>query len=46
VATWSYAPWAIFSFVSPLLTIGVAYAGIRMLRAPAAATASATHTRT
>jgi len=41
VATWSYAPWAIFSFVSPLLTIGVAFAGIRMLRAPAGATASA-----
>ena len=41
VATWSYAPWAIFSFASPLLTIGVAFAGIRMLRAPAGATASA-----
>jgi NhaC family Na+:H+ antiporter len=41
VATWNYAPWAIFSFVSPLLTIGVAFAGIRMLRAPASAAASA-----
>jgi len=39
IATWSYAPWAIFSFVSPLLTIGVAYAGIRMLRAPDGTTA-------
>jgi NhaC family Na+:H+ antiporter len=32
VATWSYAPWAFFSYVSPLLTVAVAYAGIRMLR--------------
>ncbi len=32
VATWSYAPYAIFSYVSPLLTVAVAYAGIRMLR--------------
>jgi Na+:H+ antiporter, NhaC family len=30
VATLSYAPFAIFSFVSPLLTIAVAYAGFRM----------------
>ena len=28
VATWSYAPYAVFSFVSPLLTIALAYAGI------------------
>ena len=33
IATWSYAPWAFFSYVSPVLTIAVAYAGIRMLRA-------------
>ena len=35
VATWSYAPWAFFSYISPVLTVAVAYAGIRMLRAPA-----------
>jgi len=35
VATWSYAPFAIFSIVSPLLTVAIAYAGIRMLRVPA-----------
>lgn len=34
VATWSYAPYAIFSFVSPLLTVAIAYAGIRTLRVP------------
>ena len=34
VATWSYAPYAFFSYVSPLLTIAIAYAGIRMLRTP------------
>jgi NhaC family Na+:H+ antiporter len=34
VATWSYAPWAFFSYISPLLTVAIAYAGIRMLRAP------------
>jgi len=32
VATWSYAPWAFFSYISPALTVAVAYAGIRMLR--------------
>jgi NhaC family Na+:H+ antiporter len=32
VATWSYAPYAVFSFVSPLVTIAIAYAGFRMLR--------------
>lgn len=32
VATWSYAPYAVFSIVSPLLTIVIAYAGFRMLR--------------
>ena len=46
VATWSYAPYAVFSYVSPLLTIALAYAGFRMLRVaptsgqPAAATGS------
>ena len=32
VTTWSYAPYASFSFLSPSLTVVVAYAGIRMLR--------------
>jgi NhaC family Na+:H+ antiporter len=41
VATWSYAPYAVFSIVSPLLSVGLAFAGVRMLRlAPAAAAAS------
>jgi NhaC family Na+:H+ antiporter len=40
VATWSYAPYAVFSIVSPLLTVAIAYAGIRMLRVPAGAPAS------
>jgi NhaC family Na+:H+ antiporter len=39
VSTWSYAPYAVFSIASPLLTVAVAYAGIRMLRAPAGTTA-------
>ena len=34
VATWSYAPWAFFSYVSPLLTVAIAFLGVRMLRAP------------
>ena len=34
VSTWSYA-YAVFSIVSPLLTVAIAYAGIRMLRVPA-----------
>jgi NhaC family Na+:H+ antiporter len=37
VATWSYAPFAVFSYASPLLTVAMAYAGIRMLKAPASA---------
>jgi NhaC family Na+:H+ antiporter len=41
VATWSYAPWAVFSYVSPLLAIAIAFAGIRMLRAPESGTARA-----
>jgi NhaC family Na+:H+ antiporter len=36
VATWSYAPWAVFNFASPLLAIAFAYLGVRMLRAPGA----------
>ena len=39
VATWSYAPYAVFSYVSPLLTIALAYAGFRMLRLPPAGAA-------
>jgi NhaC family Na+:H+ antiporter len=39
VATWSYAPYAVFSYVSPLLTVALAYAGFRMLRLPPAGTA-------
>jgi NhaC family Na+:H+ antiporter len=31
VATWSYMPYAIFNFASPLLAIAAAYLGIRML---------------
>jgi Na+:H+ antiporter, NhaC family len=37
VATWSYAPYAVFSIVSPLLTVAIAYAGIRMHRVPVTA---------
>ncbi len=32
VPTLSYAPFAVFCMVSPLLTVAIAYAGIRMLR--------------
>jgi NhaC family Na+:H+ antiporter len=35
VATRSYAPYAVFCFVSPVLTLAIAYAGIRMPRLPA-----------
>jgi Na+:H+ antiporter, NhaC family len=35
VATLSYAPYAFFSFLSPMLTVALAYAGIRMHRVPA-----------
>jgi NhaC family Na+:H+ antiporter len=36
VATLSYAPYAFFAWLSPLLTVAIAYAGIRMPRvAPA-----------
>jgi NhaC family Na+:H+ antiporter len=34
VATFSYLPYAIFNFASPLLAIAVAYLGVRMLRGP------------
>ena len=34
VSTLSYAPYAIFNMISPLLTVALAYAGIRMLRLP------------
>jgi len=40
IATWSYAPYAFFSMASPLLTVLIAYAGIRMIRIPAPDTAS------
>ena len=36
VATFSYLPYAVFNFASPLLAIGVAYLGIRMPKASAA----------
>jgi NhaC family Na+:H+ antiporter len=32
VATFSYAPYAIFCIVSPLVGVAFAYAGIRMIR--------------
>ena len=34
VPTLSYAPYAVFCVVSPLLTVAIAYAGIRMPRVP------------
>ncbi len=34
VATFSYLPYAVFNFASPLLAIAFAFAGIRMLRIP------------
>jgi NhaC family Na+:H+ antiporter len=37
VTTWSYAPYAVFCIISPLLTIALAYAGFRMLRLPSGA---------
>ncbi len=46
VATFSYLPYAVFNFASPLLAIALAYLGLRMLRggapveAPAAERAS------
>jgi NhaC family Na+:H+ antiporter len=35
VSTLSYAPFAVFCFASPILTVAIAYAGIRMPRLPA-----------
>ena len=37
VATWTYAPFAIFCFASPLITVAAAYAGFRMPRSCVAA---------
>jgi NhaC family Na+:H+ antiporter len=34
VATFHYAPYAVFNLVSPLLAIAMAFAGVRMLRGP------------
>jgi Na+:H+ antiporter, NhaC family len=34
VATWSYAPYAVFCIVSPLLAVVLAYAGFRMFKLP------------
>ena len=34
VATFSYLPYAVFNFASPLLAIAIAYAGLRMPREP------------
>ena len=36
VSTLTFAPYAFFCVLSPLVTIGFAFAGIRMLRVPAA----------
>jgi NhaC family Na+:H+ antiporter len=36
VPTLHYLPYAVFNFASPLLVIVFAYAGLRMMRAPAA----------
>jgi NhaC family Na+:H+ antiporter len=40
VSTLSYAPYAVFCFVSPLLTIAIAYAGFRMPRLPSPPTSA------
>ncbi|MFO1413872.1 MAG: Na+/H+ antiporter NhaC [Burkholderiales bacterium] len=40
VSTLSYAPWAVFAWVSPLLTVAIAFAGFRMLRAAPVADAA------
>jgi Na+:H+ antiporter, NhaC family len=36
VATFSYAPYAVFNLTSPLIVIAIAYANVRMPRGPAA----------
>lgn len=41
VATFSYLPYAVFNFASPLLAIAVAYLGIRMPKASGAAAPAA-----
>jgi NhaC family Na+:H+ antiporter len=41
VATFSYAPYAVFNLASPLLVIAIAYANLRMRRGPAAQEQSA-----
>jgi NhaC family Na+:H+ antiporter len=41
VATFSYLPYAVFNFASPLLAIALAYLGLRMLRGGAPAEAPA-----
>ena len=33
IATWAYAPFAVFCIASPLISIAMAYAGFRMIRA-------------
>ena len=35
VSTLSYAPYAVFNYAIPLLTVAFAYAGFRMFAAPA-----------
>jgi NhaC family Na+:H+ antiporter len=42
VATFSYLPYAVFNFASPLLAVAMAYGGIRMLRSAGAAAAAPT----
>ena len=43
VATWHYAPYALFSFLSPIITVAFAYAGIRMMHVAPAAPAQTLH---
>jgi NhaC family Na+:H+ antiporter len=43
VATLSYVPYAVFNLVSPLLAVALAYAGIRMLSAPAITQTDSAH---
>jgi Na+/H+ antiporter NhaC len=40
VATFSYLPYAVFNFASPLLAIAMAYFGIRMFRTDGKAVAA------
>ena len=41
VTTFSYLPYAILNFASPLLAIAIAYLGVRMIGAPSAASGAA-----